>query len=293
MDTITFTAIIKNKGNDTAGASTMTLGFGPLVLPAIFSIPSLASEDTYTVQCYRTVSTAQSYTCTATADVNDDVTESDETNNVDTLNFTVEEGSSGAADLVISSLLHSPQNPTTVNTITFQAIVYNDGSAMAEGSVLTIRIGDESTPASYEIPPLDPGGSCTVERHEVLNVTSGDLTVVPGESGCDLTVSSLTWSPENPITEDMITFTAVVANIGNESAGGSNLNIRLGGENAGSFHDIPSLDPGETYAVERQQILDIGESTVIAVADVNMDVNETNEANNMKYGTVTVVLPTH
>ena len=49
----------------------------------------------------------------------------------------------------------------------------------------------------------------------------------------DLIIESLTHSPANPDTDDLITFKAVVKNIGTVQAGKSTLEFRIGGEAPG------------------------------------------------------------
>jgi len=80
-DTITFTAVVKNIGPRTAGRSTLGLKVGGETFPATYSVPSLSSGETHTVQRRETLSVAQRYRNTATADFKDQVRESNENNN--------------------------------------------------------------------------------------------------------------------------------------------------------------------------------------------------------------------
>jgi len=61
------------------------------------------------------------------------------------------------------------------------------------------------------------------EAYEDNNAKTVSLTV--RESGPDLVVQSLTYAPENPTTADYITFTMVVQNAGNATAGESVLRL--------------------------------------------------------------------
>jgi hypothetical protein len=97
----------------------------------------------------------------------------------------------------------------------------------------------------------------------------------------DLVIDSFNISPSNPTTNDEITFTAVVKNIGKYTATQSELEIKVGGETFGTIYSIPALTPGGTYAVERKETLTVAQGYVArAIADVNNAVAETNEANN-------------
>jgi hypothetical protein len=103
--------------------------------------------------------------------------------------------------------------------------------------------------------------------------------------GCqpDLTVVSLTHSPEIPTTADTITFTAVVKNIGYRSAGRSTLGLKVGGETSPATYSVPSLNPGERHTVQRRENLSVAQRyRNKATADLNDDVTESNENNNQK-----------
>jgi subtilase family serine protease len=315
-DTITFTAIVTNQGSTLAGGSNLRIQVGGESNPPEFAVPELGAGESYTVQRQEVLDVAQSYQNTATADSGDDVSETNENNNVATDSYSVEEVEVSVPDLAVSSLLHLPANPTTVDTITFQAVVYNDGNAVAGASILTLQVGGESDPATFDIPALSPAESYTVQRQEVLdvaqsyqitatadatglvsesnennNVTTDNVTVEAGESGPDLIVSSFTYSPQSPTVEDTIVFTAVVSNTGNQTAGTSLVEIRIGGESTGEMVTVPSLAAGATYSAQRELIVDVGDSAMLAIADVAQDVDESNEANNTSSSTVTVIYP--
>lgn len=109
--------------------------------------------------------------------------------------------------------------------------------------------------------------------------------------GCmpDLTVVSLTHSPATPTTKDMITFTAVVKNIGLETAGPSTLALKVGGETIPATYSVPSLSSGETHTVKRQETLSVAQHyRNTATADYKNEVPESNEANNQKIDDYTV-----
>jgi hypothetical protein len=91
-DEITITAVVKNLGQGSADPSTLELRVGgetPGTEGTQFPVPALAPGATYTVQRQETLDVAQNYMNTATADVNNVVLESDETNNITTDSFPV------------------------------------------------------------------------------------------------------------------------------------------------------------------------------------------------------------
>ncbi len=107
----------------------------------------------------------------------------------------------------------------------------------------------------------------------------------------DLTVVSLTHSPETPATQSPVTFTAVVKNIGTGHAPPSTLSFRVGGETPpGRTFAVPALAPDESFTASRQETLSIAQNyRNTVVVDVNNDVSEVDEANNERADDYTVV----
>ncbi len=209
-------------------------------------------------------------------------------------------------DLELTSLTAVPADPTSDDPVTVTAVVRNLDPRPAEASILWIRLDGESTPSSHNVPGLNQGQAFQVQRalgilepgvHTVTAVadaTGGlpesdegnnerglSLEVTPAPRP-DLVVSSLTHSPAVPNSEDPVTVTAVVRNDGNASAGPSVLQIQLDGGNT-SNHDVPGLAPGESHVVQRSMgTLPAGYHSVVATADVNNGVAESNEGNNQR-----------
>ena len=112
--------------------------------------------------------------------------------------------------------------------------------------------------------------------------------------GCkpDLKIESLTHSPATPTTADTITFTAVVKNIGLQTADSSTLALKVGGETIPATYPVPSLSSGEMHTVQRQETLSVAQNyRNTATADFKKDVVESNENNNEKIDDYTVVKP--
>lgn len=108
----------------------------------------------------------------------------------------------------------------------------------------------------------------------------------------DLIVESLTHTPENPTTSDLITFVAVVRNVGDDVAGGSILNFRVGGETYGQNFKTPPLNPGETFTATRQMVLGVAQNyRVTATTDSGNAVAESDESNNVTIDVFTVTAP--
>lgn len=91
-DTITFRAVVKNIGTGPAGPSTLEFRVGgetPRVNAPTFAVPALGPGQSYTAERQLVLRVAQNYRNTATADVNNDVAESNEKNNQTTEDYTV------------------------------------------------------------------------------------------------------------------------------------------------------------------------------------------------------------
>jgi subtilase family serine protease len=299
-DTITIRAVVKNIGSGSAAASTLKIG------TETYSIPALAAGASSTMS--RTVGplSAQEWSVTATADLNNVVAELNESNNTLTDSWTVTEPS--GADLVVSTLTHSPANPTTADRITVTAVVRNSGGADAVASTLSLSAGGSTT--THSIPVLAAGATSTVTR-SVGPLTAGtytfsataDVNGTVAESNesnnvktdsfavtglPDLIVDSLTHSPLNPTTADTITIRAVVKNIGSGSAVASTLKIGT------ETYSFPALAAGASSSQNRVVgPLSAQEWSVTATADLNNVVAESNESNNTKTDswTVTAILP--
>lgn len=78
---ITFTATVKNAGSRSADPSVLSFKIGGESNPPVFPVPGLAQGDTHTVTRQSVLNVAQNYQNTVIADVNNDVTESNESNN--------------------------------------------------------------------------------------------------------------------------------------------------------------------------------------------------------------------
>lgn len=73
-------------------------------------------------------------------------------------------------DLIISKINFSPGKPTTSDEITFWVFVKNAGNAKARPSILSFRVGGESTPQRVKVPALPPGKEFRHQRKVKLTV---------------------------------------------------------------------------------------------------------------------------
>jgi len=79
-------------------------------------------------------------------------------------------------DLIIEEISLKPNNPKTGEQIKFKAVVKNIGNASTPLSVAAIRVGGETYPKTYKIPPLASNSSYTIKRYEDLSVAQNYRT---------------------------------------------------------------------------------------------------------------------
>ena len=97
----------------------------------------------------------------------------------------------------------------------------------------------------------------------------------------DLVIESISHEPSEPTTLDEITFSVVVMNIGEETAGASTLSFKVGGETLPETYFVGPLEPDNSYEILRQVVLDVAQFYQITVeADIDDEVDERDETNN-------------
>ena len=111
-----------------------------------------------------TFSKAGNYRITATADVQNALSESNENNNRKTKDIRVKPGVK--PDLVVSRINFSPASPWQNEQITIWVFVKNKGQGKAAASGLRVQAGGESLSVApvAQVPALDPGREWRYER---------------------------------------------------------------------------------------------------------------------------------
>jgi uncharacterized protein (TIGR02145 family) len=72
-------------------------------------------------------------------------------------------------DLTITGCTYSPLNPTTLDEITFSAVIKNIGNSTADASQLLFKVGGENTPPTFDIPSLDVDQTYSISRKLTLS----------------------------------------------------------------------------------------------------------------------------
>jgi uncharacterized repeat protein (TIGR01451 family) len=226
------------------------------------------------------------------------------------------------ADVAVT--LTGEPNPAVIGQqVAFTSTITNLGPDTLTGLTLTVTV---PTTATVDSIPSECAGTTTITCNLGSGLVSGSSAAVtvfvrPGTAGslsltagvtanqgdrntannsathsvvvgaADLIVESLTHSPANPTTADVITFTAVVKNIGTAAAAPSTLLFKIGGESGVRF-TVPALGPGVTYLVQRVLTLSVAQGyRNTAIADVDNQVAEADETNNDRIDDYIVTAP--
>ena len=151
--TVTFQVTVRNQGTASAGSFTVRLQGAATYQDA--TVASLAAGSSTTRTFTLPLSTSPE-TFTATADVHNQVAESDEANNTRQVTVT---GPVARPDLVVDNIMYTPTNPTVGSTVTFQVTVRNQGTASA-GS-FTVRLQGVASYQDATVSSLAAGASTT------------------------------------------------------------------------------------------------------------------------------------
>ncbi|MDY0392376.1 MAG: PKD domain-containing protein [Candidatus Bipolaricaulis sp.] len=151
--TVTFQVTVRNQGTASAGSFTVRLqGVASYQDATVSSLAAGAS----TTRTFTLPLSTSPETFTATADVNGQVSESDEANNTRQVTVT---GPVARPDLVVDNITYTPTTPNLGQTITFQVTVRNQGTASA-GS-FTVRLQGAATYQDATVSSLAAGASTT------------------------------------------------------------------------------------------------------------------------------------
>ncbi len=170
-ETINFTVVVRNQGESAAG-------------PFIVEIRDSAGQDRRTISGLGAASSLSlSFTrrqnnateiFTITADVTNQVDESNETNNSTQIRIEALP-ETRLPDLTIDSLDYSPRDPTVGSTLTLTAIVRNIGNA--DAGPFVVELQDSAGTARQTLTGLRAGASVRMDFSRRLNSSSETFTV--------------------------------------------------------------------------------------------------------------------
>ncbi|MDD4859625.1 MAG: CARDB domain-containing protein [Dehalococcoidales bacterium] len=237
-------------------------------------------------------------TLTAAADVENNIEETDETNNTLTVSMTPD-NRLPPPDLVVKSLVWSPEQPAAGDQVTMTAVVKNEGSSPAAGSTFNVYLAGECIFSSV-IDNLDAGAyaevgftwqaragthqlSVLADAGRVINEANEDNALVANIKvlAPDLIVKELWVAPADPVPGKEMTVSATVANRGDYPSATFYLAYYVSGILRGSLY-VEALAPGGSAVKTIALATPDGACVLKALADVKGEVPESDENNNEK-----------
>jgi len=297
-DEVTFTVTIKNQGTSTARYSSVDLFIdgssrGRRDVPRLDAGANVTRTFTWVVQ-------AGPHTVRAVADVLNQVTESDETNNDKTVTY-----STATPDLIVTGITWSPTSPSVGANVTFTVTLKNQGSGKADNSWVDCYI-DDSCQSSLFVSQLATGATttktfnwtATAGPHTIMAVidanseviesdeTNNTFTAAMGSLAPDLLITGITWSPSTPLLAHRMTFTVTIKNQGKSEAGRSVIYFYI--DNSYQWQQmVEALDAGASVNKTFSWTAQPNAYSARAIADVQNYINESDETNNVKTATLT------
>ena len=310
-DTVTFSVKTKNIGSGKTGGFYVCYYVDGSYYARDY-VSSLSAGSTTTTSFSWTAKCGR-HSIKAVADCYDAVTESNEGNNARTENINIV----CKPDLVVQDISWSPSNPKMGDTVKFTATVKNVGKGAAKESFTSFYLLQGYTTlfsCQPSCPSLDPGETYTHVRYATLkecgeykitavadysdaveesneenNYKTESFTIPCPKKKPDLTIQGYYLNARVSPSEKFIDFEVTVENIGEGTAKESTTYIYLGNPEKQTtfflYHfPCPSLKPGgtHTYRMEHITLENCGKCEFVATADVNHEVDESNEGNNSK-----------
>lgn len=301
-DSVTFTFTIKNQGTESAGASYVAYYIDDTYIKSKY-IESLNAGAAITTT-YTWEAQVGSHTIKAVADAQEQVNESDETNNTKT--FTL---SPLAPDLIVPSVSWLPENPSRGESITFTVAIKNQGTRKSGFCRVNFYI-DGISRGYQDVYAVDVGATvtktytwvATVGQHDIKAIIDEDnyvaesdeannaLTVTFSTLPPDLVIESITWSPENPSKSDNITFIVAVKNQGSGRADSCPIAYYIN-DSLFATDTVASIEAGVSTNMTFNRFALEESSDVRVVVDLYNHITESNETNNERTVIFSTLLP--
>ncbi|MBN1176352.1 MAG: hypothetical protein JXA51_01595 [Dehalococcoidales bacterium] len=301
-DIITFTATFKNQGGSKTQEAQATCYIDGLPVDTL-ELPEIEAAASAT-RSFEWVARSGLHTILVIADEHNRVTETDETNNEKEIGFTTM-----TPDLVIEDISWLMDYPLISDDVTFTITVRNQGSDTSGANRLMYNIDDSSEIfKDIELIPAGETASITFNAllesgpHTIntavdfdddvseLDETNNEKELEFSTSSPDLAIPTITWLPLGAVPGDTLTITAQVENRGKESAVNPRLVLQIDGSPAGTI-DMGEIASGTTLTGEFTWTVEAGVHEISVFADMDGLISETNEINNSKTRTLTIVEP--
>jgi subtilase family serine protease len=212
---------------------------------------------------------------------------------------------SDTPDLIIQDITWTPTNPSLGDTVTFTAVIMNQGNASSSSSYIHFYLDGSTSPLTYKsFTAIDAGSTNTVSftwnaqagPHTFKAIVDKDNKITESDetnnektitfsatSLSDLVVQDITWTPTNPSIGETITFTATIKNQGSGSSSSSRVYFYLDGSTSHfTYKNFGGLYADATTTVSFTWTAQAGPHAFKAVADKDNTVTECDETNNEK-----------
>jgi subtilase family serine protease len=301
-DNVTFTANVTNQGSGRSDPCHLAYDIDGVYQSSI-SVGAMNAGTSANIT-FTWIATAEAHEIKVIIDYYQKVTESDETNNEKTASL-----QTLAPDLLVNDITWLPSVAGVGDNVTFTITIKNQGSGRAAASRAVCYIDGQAVgyPDILEIASeaqatatilwVAEGGSHAVsvqadydnrliESNKDNNKLTRTISIIPP----DLVISSIDYSPENPTTDDTVTFTITVKNQGGGKAENFKLacyidDTLLNLEHIYSLASDNSIDETSTWKMQD------GRHIFKAYANYNKSIAESDENNNESSITITPNMP--
>ena len=306
-DIVTFAITVVNDGGPAGSSSLMYSIFSvgldtSLISHGVVEVPAIRAHESAVVS-FEWSSGPGSYVFEFEVDPENQIEESNESDNLTTADNALFYPGPLLADLVVESIEWSPEAPVMGGTVTLSVTISNRGEGRAGSSTVRLHVGDEIL-GEIGIPPILAGESGTASFDweagvgeltiRAVSDSSGDVSETVEDNNeftaayqattfVDLIVESVSWDPPNPSVGDEVSLTINVANQGSLDAIESTLELSIiptNGTASSSRARVPEIAAGEAATATFRWWAQQGDFTLIAHADIDDMVVESDEANN-------------
>ncbi|OGO30532.1 MAG: hypothetical protein A2Z29_11165 [Chloroflexi bacterium RBG_16_56_11] len=286
---VTFSIEIKNTGSLKSGPSRVTY-YVDDTIAGYQDIEGLAAGDK-AIKAFPWVTSAGPHSLDVVTDSNDQIMEIDEDNNSKHVDLP-------PPDLVIQSIMRSPENVSIGDNVTFTATVKNQGKNKSLGTQVAFYLDDEYI-LSQDLPEIVAGGTAESSfewfavsgKHSIridsdvdnlvteTDETNNDMLIDFSTLTPDLVMEDVAWFMENPLVNNDVTIIITVRNDGTDVSPVSRLRYRMD-SGLEKYLDTAAIPPGETASLELTAAVEAGPHVLNVLADADDDVTELDELNN-------------
>lgn len=296
-ETINFTVNVKNQGIAEAGSFSIHFYINE-GHKGYRAVQGIAAEETVSLT-FPWTAEAGSHTIRVVIDSGEDVTETDESNNEKTVEFS----GSSPPDLIIQDLTWSPLDAAAGETVTFAFVIKNQGKGKADKSYFTCYVDDNYLYADF-INAMNPGATdnrtftWVVEGgpHIIRVVADSDEDVAESDEDNnektvsfplipDLIIEKITWIPEEPSESDKVNFTAVIKNQGGVKADSFTIHFYIDESYLGHY-EVDGIEAEAEISKHLSWVAEAGSHTIKVIADSAGEIAESDENNNTKEETL-------